>query len=58
MEDDASMDRGAGWFGEDSSIYRALDFYYCCVSSTADHQELDPGGGWGPLLYIASFFFF
>lgn len=39
-------------------MYRALDFYYYCISSTTDHQELDPGGGWGPLLYINFFFFF
>lgn len=35
---------------------RALDFYYYCISSTTDRQELDPGGGWAPLLYIAFFF--
>ena len=45
-----------GWFGEDSGIYRALDFCYCCSSSTADRQELDPGGGWGPR--FTSLFFF
>ena len=29
----------------------ALYFYYYCIniSSTSDHQALDPGG-WGPLL--------
>ena len=30
-------------------IYCALYFYYYYVSSTSDHQALDPGG-WGPLL--------
>ena len=30
-------------------MYCALYFYYYYVSSTSDHQALDPGG-WGPLL--------
>ena len=29
-------------------IYCALYFYYYYISSTSDHQALDPGG-WGPL---------
>ena len=29
-------------------IYCVLYFYYHYISSTSDHQELDPGG-WGPL---------
>ena len=28
--------------------YCALYFYYYCISSTSDHQTLDPGG-WGAL---------
>ena len=31
-------------------IYCALLFCYYYISSTSDHQALDPGG-WGPLLY-------
>ena len=31
------------------SIYCALYFYYYYISSTSDHQALDPRG-WGPLL--------
>ena len=34
-------------------IYWALYFYCYYISSTSDHQALDPGG-WGPLLYRAS----
>ena len=30
-------------------IYCVLYFYYYYISSTSDHQELDPGG-WGPWL--------
>ena len=30
-------------------IYCALNFHYYYISSTSDHQALDPGG-WGPLL--------
>ena len=30
-------------------IYRALYFYYYYISSTSDHQALDPRG-WGPLI--------
>ena len=29
-------------------LYCALYFYYYYISSTSDHQALDPGG-WGPL---------
>ena len=29
-------------------IYPALDFYYYYISSTSDHQALDPRD-WGPL---------
>ena len=32
-------------------IYWALYFYYYYISSTSDHQALDPGG-WGPLLLV------
>ena len=31
-------------------IYYALYFYYYHISSTSDHQALDPGG-WGALLF-------
>lgn len=31
-------------------IYCALYFYYYYITSTWDHQTLDPRG-WGPLLY-------
>ena len=44
---------GGGGFGWDNSshyIYCALCFYYYYISSTSDHQALDPRG-WGPLLY-------
>ena len=42
MEDNFPMD-GGGWFQND-----ALYFYYYRISSTSDHQALDPGG-WGPM---------
>ena len=32
-------------------VYWALYFYYYYISSTSDHQALDPGG-WGPLLLV------
>ena len=32
-------------------IYYALYFYYYHISSTSDHEALDPGG-WGPLEQI------
>ena len=32
-------------------VYCALYFYYYYISSTSDHQALDPGG-WGPLLLV------
>ena len=36
-----------GWFQDDSSayIYRALYFYDYCISSTSDHQALEPEAG-------------
>ena len=39
---------GGGWFQDDSRTlhFRVLYFYYY-ISSTSDHQALDPGG-WGP----------
>ena len=45
--------QGPGWGDgfrmiKANSIYRALYFYYYYISSTSDHQALDPGG-WGPL---------
>ena len=30
-------------------IYHVLHFYYYYISSTSDHQSLDPEG-WGPLV--------
>ena len=51
VEDSFSTDRGGGWFqmSQMLCIYCALYFYYYDISSTSDHQALDPGG-WGPLL--------
>ena len=52
MEDNFSMDQGWGNdFGmiQVHYIYCALYFYYYYISSTSDHQALDPGG-WGPCL--------
>ena len=41
---------GRGWFGEIPAhyIYCILYFYYYYISSTSNHQALDPRG-WGPL---------
>ena len=41
-----------GWFQmiQGHYIYCVLYFYYYYISSTSDHQALDPRG-WGPLLY-------
>ena len=38
------------WFQDDSAryMYCALYFYYYYISSTSDHEALDPEG-WGPL---------
>ena len=50
-EDNFSMDQKEG---DDLGMiqvqytYCALYFYYYYISSTSDHQALDPGG-WGPL---------
>ena len=52
-EDNFSMDwvgGGVGWDNSSHYIYCALCFYYYYISSTSDHQALDPRG-WGPLLY-------
>ena len=50
-EDNLSTDRGQGmgWFGDDSSAFTFIVhfFYYYDISSTSDHQALDPRG-WGP----------
>ena len=35
---------------QENYIYCVLYFYYYYISSTSDHQALDPGG-WGPLQY-------
>ena len=59
MEDNFSMGQGAGGVGfrmiQVHYMYCALYFYYYQISSTSDHQALDPGG-WGPLPYITSQF--
>ena len=39
---------GAVWMIQEHNIYCELNFYYYYMSSTSDHQVLDPGG-WGPL---------
>ena len=43
--------RGCGWFWiiQVHYIYYALYVYYYYISSTSDHEALDPGG-WRPLL--------
>ena len=41
--------RDGFWMIRAHYIYCSLCFYHCCLSSTADHQPLDPRG-WGPLL--------
>ena len=50
MEDNFSTDGGGG-VGSAGSQERyidcALNFYYCYISSTSDHQILGPEG-WGP----------
>ena len=43
--------RTGGWFwGDSMHIYYAFYFQCCYISSTSDHQALDPRG-WGPLFY-------
>ena len=46
VEDDFSMDWGRGGFKmiQVHYTYYALYFYYYYISSTSDHQALDPGG--------------
>jgi len=43
---------GGGGFGMAQAHYSycVLYFYYYYISSTSDHQALDPGA-WGPLVY-------
>ena len=51
MEDSFSMDLAVGdGFGmlQTHYMYCALYLYYYYISSTSDHQALDPGG-WGSL---------
>ena len=50
MEDDFSLDVGRGefWMIQAHDIYRALYLYYYYISSTSDHQALDPRS-WEPL---------
>ena len=40
---------GDDWDDQVHDIYYALNFYYYYISSTSDHQALDPEG-WGPVL--------
>ena len=51
-----NFSRTGMWSGENSLgmiqvhyVYCALYFYYYYISSTSDHQALDPRG-WGPLV--------
>ena len=56
VEDNFSMDQGWGdglGIIQAHYIHCAIYFYCYYISSTSDHQALDPGG-WGPLLYRAS----
>ena len=53
VEDKFSTDRRAGGWGEEfwdsmHYIYCAFYLYYYYISSTSDHQALEPRG-WGPL---------
>ena len=54
MEDSFTIDQVGNGFGviQENYIYGALYFCYY-LSSTSDHQALDPGG-WGPLLYCVA----
>ena len=52
MEDNFPTDEGGGrWFWDDSSVLHLLCtyFYYYYLSSTSDHEALDPGV-WKPLI--------
>ena len=51
IEDNFSMNWGRGnglGMIEENYIFCAVYFYYYYISSTSDHQALDPGG-WEPL---------
>ena len=50
-EDNFPQTEAGGGFGviQERYIYCPFYFYYYYISSTSDHQALDPGG-WGPLL--------
>ena len=50
MQVNVSADPGGDGFGMTQAcyIYCAFHFYYYYISSTSDHQALDPRG-WGPL---------
>ena len=55
VQDNFSIDREDGLgMTEVYYIHCALYFYYCYISSTSDHQTLDPGG-WEPPAYIMNF---
>ena len=42
--------QGGFWIIQTHCIYCVLYFYYFYISSTSDHQALDPRG-WGPRVY-------
>ena len=51
MAGNSSMDQGRGdglGMTQAHHVYRVFYFYCYYISSTSDHQALDPGG-WGPL---------
>ena len=55
MEDNFSTNWGGGDGFSMIQVpytYCALFLYYSYISSTSDHQVLDPEG-WGPLLYMS-----
>ena len=57
VEDNFSTD----WGGEDGFWmiqvhYISCALYYCCISSTSDHQALDPRGWGHPVLVLSSGF--
>ena len=55
MQDNFSIDQEDDFrMTQVNYIPCALYFYYYYISSTLDHQPLDPGG-WEPLAYIMNF---
>ena len=52
MEDNFALGCGLGddfKVTQTYCIYTAIYFYYYYISSTSDHQALDPGGLWTPV---------